>query len=192
MAFPWQSSWRRLGPEACLSTRLPPPCTIVLTYWPTALVTQPPRHASLRASIDWSYELLGTRDQAFWRHLAVFAGGFTLGAAASIYPTATAPQLASLVDRNSWWSFPKASANNATEGLTEHTSCIRSRSPCRSRGGGRGTVSTSRSLRSFRRDRGSHADPSPPKDLDQHSRRRARKPPGRIALGTAINKTVSA
>jgi predicted ATPase/transcriptional regulator with XRE-family HTH domain/Tfp pilus assembly protein PilF len=40
-----------------------------------------PRHQTLRAALDWSYELLTEAEQALLRRLAVFAGGATLEAA---------------------------------------------------------------------------------------------------------------
>ena len=43
-----------------------------------------PRHASLLASMAWSHELLDERDRAVFRRLAVFAGGFDLGAARAV------------------------------------------------------------------------------------------------------------
>jgi predicted ATPase/DNA-binding CsgD family transcriptional regulator len=39
-----------------------------------------PRQKTLRAAIDWSYELLGEEEQVLLRRLSVFAGGFTLEA----------------------------------------------------------------------------------------------------------------
>jgi predicted ATPase/class 3 adenylate cyclase len=39
------------------------------------------RHQTLRAAIDWSYELLGEPEQRLLNRLSVFAGGFTLEAA---------------------------------------------------------------------------------------------------------------
>jgi predicted ATPase/DNA-binding CsgD family transcriptional regulator len=38
------------------------------------------RHQTLRASVDWSHALLAADEQALLRRVAVFAGGFTLGA----------------------------------------------------------------------------------------------------------------
>ena len=40
-----------------------------------------PRQATLRASVDWSYELLPEPERALLRRLSVFAGGLTLDAA---------------------------------------------------------------------------------------------------------------
>lgn len=41
-------------------------------------------HATLHATIDWSYRYLDDADQRCLRHLAVFAGGFDLDAAAAV------------------------------------------------------------------------------------------------------------
>ena len=41
----------------------------------------PRRHQALRATLDWSYDLLTEAERAVFRRLAVFSGGFTLGAA---------------------------------------------------------------------------------------------------------------
>jgi predicted ATPase/DNA-binding winged helix-turn-helix (wHTH) protein len=43
-----------------------------------------PRQQTLRATIDWSYDLLPEPEQLLLRHLAVFVGGFTLEAAAAV------------------------------------------------------------------------------------------------------------
>ena len=43
-----------------------------------------PRHASLLASMAWSYDLLDEADRAVLRRLAVFAGGFDLAAARAV------------------------------------------------------------------------------------------------------------
>jgi len=49
--------------------------------------TAPARHQALRATLDWSHDLLDADERAVFRRLAVFSGGFTLTAAG---PVATA------------------------------------------------------------------------------------------------------
>jgi predicted ATPase/two-component SAPR family response regulator len=41
----------------------------------------PPRHQALRATLDWSHEMLDQEERTVFRRLAVFSGGFTLEAA---------------------------------------------------------------------------------------------------------------
>jgi non-specific serine/threonine protein kinase len=43
-----------------------------------------PRHQTLRATIDWSYDLLSEPERILFRRLSVFSGGFTLEAAESV------------------------------------------------------------------------------------------------------------
>src|SRR5262249_44155455 len=43
-----------------------------------------PRHQTLLATLDWSYELLSRPEARVLRHLAVFAGNFSLEAAAAV------------------------------------------------------------------------------------------------------------
>ncbi len=44
----------------------------------------PARHQTLRAAIDWSYDLLDEGEKALFRRLAVFSGGWTLDAAEAV------------------------------------------------------------------------------------------------------------
>jgi non-specific serine/threonine protein kinase len=44
----------------------------------------PPRQQTLRATLDWSYDLLSEPERALFRRLAVFAGGWTLEAAEAV------------------------------------------------------------------------------------------------------------
>jgi len=45
------------------------------------------RHQTLRAAMEWSYDLLAERERALLRRLSVFAGGFSLEAAQAIGAT---------------------------------------------------------------------------------------------------------
>ncbi len=45
-----------------------------------------PRQQTLRAALDWSYDLLGDAERELLRHLSVFAGGWTLEAAVAVWP----------------------------------------------------------------------------------------------------------
>jgi predicted ATPase len=43
-----------------------------------------PRHQTLRATLDWSHELLPETERVVLRRLAVFAGGITLESASAV------------------------------------------------------------------------------------------------------------
>jgi predicted ATPase len=70
----------RLLPPHEVLDRLTQPLTL-LTGGPRDL---PERHQALREAIAWSYDLLTPDEQAVFRRLAVFAGGCTLEAAATV------------------------------------------------------------------------------------------------------------
>ncbi|SEE74221.1 Predicted ATPase [Rhizobiales bacterium GAS191] len=57
--------------------------------------TAAPRHRTLRAALDWSYRLLTEEEQRVLRRLSVFAGSFTMEAAAAVAanPTDTESQM---------------------------------------------------------------------------------------------------
>jgi predicted ATPase len=51
-----------------------------------------PRHQTLRATLDWSYELLSEPERVILRRLAIFAGVFNLGAASAVVASPELPQ----------------------------------------------------------------------------------------------------
>lgn len=65
-----------------------------------------PRHRTMRALIDWSYDLLSEEERALFRKLSIFAGGFTLESASAIWAgeamdeLTVLEQLTSLVDKS--------------------------------------------------------------------------------------------
>jgi predicted ATPase len=72
----------RIGalPPAALRQRLDHPLKLLVGGARDA----PARHRTLRATIDWSYELLDPAEQRLFVRLAAFSGGCTIGAAARI------------------------------------------------------------------------------------------------------------
>jgi predicted ATPase/DNA-binding CsgD family transcriptional regulator len=50
-----------------------------------------PRHRTLRATVEWSHDLLGEGEKVLFRRLSVFAGGWTLEAAESVCAGADLP-----------------------------------------------------------------------------------------------------
>ncbi|MFI7133643.1 ATP-binding protein [Nonomuraea sp. NPDC050153] len=66
---------RALSPEQILE-RLDDRYRLLIRGSRTAL----PRHQTLRAAMDWSFELCSRREQILWERLSVFAGGFDLDA----------------------------------------------------------------------------------------------------------------
>ena len=78
----------------------------------------PDRQRTLRAAIDWSYQLLDADEQALFRRLSCFVGGCTLETAAAVtdpegeLPFDMLDGIASLVDKNLLWR--QQDANGAT------------------------------------------------------------------------------
>jgi hypothetical protein len=75
---------------AAARTRVIPPRSLLarLDHAFTVLVDGardlPERQRTLRLTVAWSHELLGPGEQAMFRHLSVFSGGWTLEAAAAV------------------------------------------------------------------------------------------------------------
>ncbi|HTP99929.1 MAG TPA: winged helix-turn-helix domain-containing protein [Casimicrobiaceae bacterium] len=70
----------RTVPVSAIAQRLADRFRVLKSSDPTAL----PRHQTLRATLDWSYELLSRPEQTLLRRLSACAGGFTLDAAEAI------------------------------------------------------------------------------------------------------------
>jgi predicted ATPase len=108
LAIELAAPWLRTLTPAQLAARLDDRFTLLTAGSRTAL----PRHQTLRAVVDWSWDLLSERERALARRLAIFPGGATLTAAericagppgpeASPLPTsAVLPTLAGLVGKS--------------------------------------------------------------------------------------------
>jgi predicted ATPase/DNA-binding winged helix-turn-helix (wHTH) protein len=76
-----------------------------------------PRHRTLRATLDWSHELLPDAERRLLRRLSVFAGGFTIDAAAAVMTdtgfdaSAVLDGIANLVAK-SWVALDKSGGNS--------------------------------------------------------------------------------
>jgi predicted ATPase/DNA-binding winged helix-turn-helix (wHTH) protein len=73
-----------------LSARLDDRFRLLMAGGRTAL----PRHRTLKATLDWSFDLLADAERAMFCSFAIFAGGFTLDAALALCPPGMAPLLA--------------------------------------------------------------------------------------------------
>jgi predicted ATPase len=57
-------------------------------------------HRSVRAAVEWSYQLLDQVEQVAFRALSVFVGGFDTAAASAVFPRLSLDLLARLVDKS--------------------------------------------------------------------------------------------
>jgi predicted ATPase len=94
-----------------------------------------PKHRTLRAAVDWSYELLSDTEQSLLGHLAIFDAGFTLEVVTTVmssagYPEATVLEgIANLVVKSfvilsrspsgDRWALPETIRAYALEKLVE-------------------------------------------------------------------------
>ena len=67
---------------------------------PSGPRTAPGRQATLRASFEWSFELLSEPEQTLVRQLSVFAGGFDVESALAVCTAPSIELLAALADRS--------------------------------------------------------------------------------------------
>jgi predicted ATPase/tetratricopeptide (TPR) repeat protein len=95
-----------------------------------------PRQQTMRALVDWSYDLLSDDERALFRKLSIFAGGFTLESATAVCSDETLDEIAvldllsSLVDKSLVSAEPAGNGTRyrllesmrqyARERLTEH------------------------------------------------------------------------
>lgn len=83
-AFPWASNWRRprinVLPAEQIAARLELDFDLSIGNNRTVL----PRHQTLAAAIEWSYNLLTVQEQRFLRSLSIFVGGWGLEAAEAV------------------------------------------------------------------------------------------------------------
>ena len=102
LAIELAAVWLRTLTPAQLAERLDDRFALLTGGSRTAL----PRHRTLRAVVDWSWDLLSASEQVLARRLAVFPGGATLAAAEHVCadellpPAAVLPALSGLVDKS--------------------------------------------------------------------------------------------
>ena len=80
LAIELAAAWVRILPEDELLDRLADRFRLLRGTTRTG----PPHHQTLRATLDWSYAHLTDPERGFFRRLAIFAGGWTLDAAAAV------------------------------------------------------------------------------------------------------------
>src|SRR5260221_3877651 len=80
LAIEMTAAWTKTLPPARLLERLKHQLDLMVSRRSDL----PPRHQSLRATIEWSYDLLSREQQRMFASLAVFRGGWTLEAAVAV------------------------------------------------------------------------------------------------------------
>ncbi len=129
LAIELAAAWTRVLPPPALLTRLEQRLPLLTGGGPDL----PRRQRTLRATIAWSYSLLGADEQTLFRRLAVFVGGCTLAAAEAVvssrgegvlpYQSTPAPlepstplldSIATLVDQNLMQRVDEADGDDAT------------------------------------------------------------------------------
>jgi predicted ATPase len=92
LAIELAAPWLRTLTPAQLAARLDDRFTLLTAGSRTAL----PRHQTLRAVVDWSWDLLSERERALARRLAVFPGGATLAAVEQVCASQPGPEAGAL------------------------------------------------------------------------------------------------
>ena len=70
----------------------------------TGFRTADPRHRTLRATLDWSYDLLSEAERVLFGRLSVFAGGWTLEAAEAVGSAVALGRVRSWIVSRGWWT----------------------------------------------------------------------------------------
>ena len=166
-----------LSPEALrerLERRLP-----LLVRGPSDL---PGRQQTLRATIDWSYDLLDEDERRLFAALAVFAGGCTPETAESVCG-GDLDTLTSLLDK----SLLRRRPGSDREERFVMLETVREYAAERLERAGRSRVAATRArriLRPARREGGARADRGVRRGVARAARRRAREPARRARLGS--------
>ena len=82
-AFPWLSSWPQRGSGSCPLTEIADGLDDQLRLLGGGHRSDP-RHQTIRASLDWSHQLLTDSERQLFARLSVFSGGFDLEAATAV------------------------------------------------------------------------------------------------------------
>jgi predicted ATPase len=100
LAIELAAAWVRVFPPQALLRRLSPKLGLLAG----GASDRPARHQTLRATIDWSYDLLTRSEQRLFARLSVFAGGCTFDAVQQVCTPdedlELLPNLTSLVDKS--------------------------------------------------------------------------------------------
>jgi predicted ATPase/DNA-binding SARP family transcriptional activator len=92
LAIELATPWLRTLPPAQLAARLDDRFALLTGGSRTAL----PRHQTLRAVVEWSWDLLSERQRVLSRRLAIFPGGVTLAAAEQVCATEPGAEMSPL------------------------------------------------------------------------------------------------
>ncbi|HMA33224.1 MAG TPA: tetratricopeptide repeat protein [Chloroflexia bacterium] len=96
LAIELAAAWLRLLPLEALLPRLEQPLGLLADPDPD----RPAHQAGLRATLEWSYNLLGTEEQWVFAHLGVFAGSWAIAGAEAVLGRPLLPSLRTLAESN--------------------------------------------------------------------------------------------